>query len=340
MRDAQKDVLDAFEKVALIEAATPIQRLQKLEPRLGIKRVNLYIKRDDHMAFAGGGNKLRKLEFLLGEAIAQGCDTIVTTGGLQSNHARLTAAAAARFGLDCELVLGRVVPRHDAEYESNGNVLLDQIYGAKLHVLPLGEKAAEFADKRIQLLKEEGKKPYLIPMGGSSPLGALGYAKCSDEIMQYERDNDIRFEKVLLPNGSSGTHAGLAAGFVTRGRSPTIIRSYTVLGDQEQAVQQTLKLANDALALVGSSEIAPNQIDVDGNHRGEGYGIPTAEALEAIASLAQAEGILLDPVYSAKAFAGMLHDIAAGDFIEGANLLFLYTGGGPGVYAYRSAFDF
>ena len=135
--------------------------------------------------------------------------------------------------------------------------------------------------------------------------------------MQYERDNDIRFEKVLLPNGSSGTHAGLAAGFVTRGRSPTIIRSYTVLGDQEQAVQQTLKLANDALALVGSSEIAPNQIDVDGNHRGEGYGIPTAEALEAIASLAQAEGILLDPVYSAKAFAGMLHDIAAGDFIEG-----------------------
>ncbi|PZQ39141.1 MAG: D-cysteine desulfhydrase family protein [Pseudomonas putida] len=338
VKDTQRDALDALDKVTLIEAATPIQRLQQLELRLGIKRVNLYIKRDDHMAFAGGGNKLRKLELLLGEALAQGCDTIVTTGGLQSNHARLTAAAAARLGLNCELVLGRVVPRQDAEYEHNGNVLLDQIYGAKLHILPPGEKAGEFASRRIQLLSEQGKKPYLIPMGGSSALGALGYAKCSDEIMQYERDHGIRFEKVLLPNGSSGTHAGLAAGFVSRGRSPTIIRSYSVLVDKEQAVQQTLKLANDALALLDISGITPSEIDVDGRHRGEGYGIPTQEALEAITSLAQAEGILLDPVYSAKAFAGMLHDIAAGDFVDGANLLFLFTGGGPGVYAYRSAF--
>lgn len=340
MKDAQSGALHPFDKVRLIEAETPIQRLEHLELRLGIKRVNLYIKRDDHMAFAGGGNKLRKLELLLGEAIARGCDTILTTGGLQSNHARLTAAAAARLGLDCELVLGRVVPRQDSDYENNGNVLLDQIYGARLHILRPGEKASEFATKRIQQLSAEGKKVYLIPMGGSAPLGALGYAKCSEEIVQYENDTGIRFEKIFLPNGSSGTHAGLAAGFAALGRSAKIIRSYSVLGEQEQAWQQTLKLANEALALIELSEIAPDDIDVNGNHRGDGYGVPTEEALKATAVLAQAEGILLDPVYSAKAFAGMLHDIAAGEFVDGANLLFLFTGGGPGVYAYRSAFAF
>ncbi|MGF6113413.1 D-cysteine desulfhydrase family protein [Pseudomonas frederiksbergensis] len=333
--------IDHLPRISLLDGPTPIQRLCRLETRLGkaLAGVRIYIKRDDQIMFAGGGNKVRKLEYLMGAALADGCDTVIATGGLQSNHARLTAAAAARVGMECELVLGRVVDREDAEYEQNGNILLDKIFGAKLHLLDRGQNASDLVYERAGTLAEAGKKVAFIPMGGSSAVGALGYARCAEEIITAEIDLDFQFDKILIPNGSSGTHAGLAAGFSALGRSADVVRSYAVLGEEEATTTTTLLLANGALDLLGCDPINISALDISGEHRGTGYGIPTAEAMSVIGLLAKAEGILLDPVYSAKAFAGMLHDIRKGAFSPGSNLLFVHTGGTPGLYAYRSEFN-
>ncbi|MGF6208619.1 D-cysteine desulfhydrase family protein [Pseudomonas frederiksbergensis] len=333
--------IDHLPRISLLEGPTPIQRLCRLETRLGkaLAGVRIYIKRDDQIMFAGGGNKVRKLEYLMGAALADGCDTIIATGGLQSNHARLTAAAAARVGIDCELVLGRVVPRDDTDYEQNGNILLDKIFGAKLHILQRGQNASDFVYERAGKLAEAGKKVAVIPMGGSSAVGALGYARCAEEILAAEIGLEFQFDKILIPNGSSGTHAGLAAGFSALGRSVDRVRSYSVLGEEEAAITTTLLLANGALDLLGCDRIHSNSLDISGEHRGAGYGIPTDDSMGVIGLLAKSEGILLDPVYSAKAFAGMLHDIRKGAFSPGSNLLFVHTGGTPGLYAYRSEFN-
>jgi D-cysteine desulfhydrase len=327
-------------RIALLDGPTPIQRLGRLEARLGkdLAGVRIYIKRDDQMMFAGGGNKVRKLEFLMGAALADGCDTVIATGGLQSNHARLTAASAARVGIECELVLGRVVPRDDIEYEQNGNILLDKIFGAKIHILDRDQSASDFAFERADELTQAGKKVAVIPMGGSSATGALGYARCAEEILAAEIELDIKFQKILIPNGSSGTHAGLVAGLSALGRSAEMVRSYSVLGEEKATKKATLVLANEALNLLGCDNIDSTAVDISGEHRGAGYGVPTAEALSVIGVLAKAEGIILDPVYSAKAFAGMLNDIRRGVFSSGSNLLFIHTGGMPGLFAYRSEF--
>lgn len=215
---------DHFPQISLLDGPSPIQHLFRLEARLGkaLRGVRIFIKRDDHSLFAGGGNKLQKLEFLLGAALKDGCDTIITTGGLQSNHARLTAAAAARIGLDCESVLGRTVPRSDPEYEENGNVLLDKLFGAKLHLLAAREIASHFATERALVLTAKGKKVSVIPMGGSSALGALGYARCAEEIIAAQKSLQVKFDKILVPNGSSGTHAGLVAGLSALGQPPEL----------------------------------------------------------------------------------------------------------------------
>jgi D-cysteine desulfhydrase len=340
MKTSTRLDIDHLPRISLLDGPTPIQHLWRLETRLGkaLAGVRIYIKRDDHILFAGGGNKVRKLEFLMGAALADGCDTVIATGGLQSNHARLTAAAAARVGIDCELVLGRVVPREDDEYEQNGNILLDKIFGAKLQILDRGQNASDFVYERAGKLAQAGKKVAVIPMGGSSAVGALGYARCAEEILAAEIELDIQFEKILIPNGSSGTHAGLAAGLSALGRSADMVRSYSVLGEEEATTTTTLLLANGALDLLGCDRIRSCAIDICGEHRGAGYGIPTDEAMDVIGLLAKAEGILLDPVYSAKAFAGMLHDIRQGAFKPGSNVLFVHTGGTPGLYAYRSEF--
>src|ERR1700728_2484940 len=177
---------ERFSRKNLLEDPTPVQRLNRLEYELGnaLGGVRIYVKRDDLMGLGGGGNKLRKLEFLLGEALSQGCDTFITTGGLQSNHARLSAAAAAYVGLACELVLTEMVPRSDEAYRHNGNMLLYGIFGAKFHLLPGTENALEFAKNRSEVLKREGRRSYVVGAGGSSPVGCLGYAACAAEIVE------------------------------------------------------------------------------------------------------------------------------------------------------------
>lgn len=189
----------------------------------------LWVKRDDLMGIGGGGNKLRKLEFLIGEAIEQGCDTFITTGGLQSNHARQSAAAAARAGLACELMLTDIVPRHDDAYRTNGNLLLDDLFGATVHRLPGDAKALDVARSRAAELLRDGRKAYVVGSGGSSPLGCLGYAVSAADILDHEHETGRAFDAVIVPNGSSGTHAGLAAGLAAADRAPRRILSFTVL---------------------------------------------------------------------------------------------------------------
>lgn len=337
-----KSAIAKFPRIELFNAPTVIERLSGVEKALQdvLNGVELYVKRDDVMGLGGGGNKLRKLEFLLGEAQAQNADTIIAVGGRQTNHGRLTAAAAARLGLDCELVLTQVVPRDDADYQRSGNVLLDQLFGAKIHDLPGTASALEHAQARAKELQTEGRIAYVMTSGGSSPVGCLGYASCAAEIVEQSQAMGVEFDQVIVPNGSSGTHAGLAAGFAASGKSASVVRSFSVLAPEDVSHKTTLEKARATLALLGGEEaqIAESDIIVDGTQRGAAYGAPTAAMLEAVRLMARHQGLLLDPVYSGKAFAGLIADIRSGHYKSGQKILFIMTGGSPGLFAYRNEF--
>ena len=330
--------LSRFARLPLLDGPTPIQELKRLSCGLGGVRV--FVKRDDFMSVGGGGNKLRKLEFLLGDARAQGADTIITVGARQSNHARLTAAAAARMGFACELVLPRVVARSGDDYVRNGNVLLDGVFGARIHDLDGDADVTGFVAARIESLAHEGRKAYFAPAGGSNAIGCLGYAACALEIEEQTADFGVIFSRVVVANGSSGTHAGLAAGFALTPSGAGCVKSYAVYYPADKTATITLGIARDVLALIGPDcRLGDSDIVVDGAHRGEGYGIPTQAMVDAVRLMARTEGLLLDPVYSGKAFAGLLHDIHNGAYRHGDAVLFVMTGGVPGLFAYRSVLE-
>ncbi|WP_137924907.1 D-cysteine desulfhydrase family protein [Cupriavidus sp. 2SB] len=335
-----QEALKSIPRVSLLDRPTPLRRLHRIEAVLGTGHgVGIYVKRDDNGELAGGGNKLRKLEFLLGDALSQHAKSILTVGGLQSNHARLTAAACVRLGLHCELFLGRAVARFDHDYEQSGNILLDKLLGARLHMLPAGTDPFAAALERARQLEADGSRAYVIPSGGSTPLGSLGYVECAIEIASQERDLALQFDAIYVPNGSSGTHAGLAAGFHALGRSNTLVRSFSVLAERDTTMRRTHELAEGALHLLGLPASMPfESVDVDGSQRGAAYGAATDSMKAAVHLVAAEEALFLDPVYSGKAFAGMLADIANGRYRRGQNVLFVMTGGTPGLYAYRSEF--
>jgi len=329
--------LSRFSRRTLLEGATPIQYLPRLSWQLG--GVNVFVKREDLNGLGGGGNKLRKLEFLIGEALAGGADTIITVGARQSNHARLTAAAAAHTGLNCELVLTRTVPRFDADYLSNGNILLNELFGARVHDLPGSENALEFAETRAGELRALGRNVYVCPLGGSSPVGCLGYADCAAEIRTQATAMSISFDRIVVPNGSGGTHAGLIAGFAALGLKPSLITGFSVYGNAEQAHATTLQKASQAALLIGGNlHVDDNAVSIDDGQLGPGYGLPTDSMRAAVRMLASTEGLLLDPVYSGKAFAGLVEKIKSGHYLPGQNVLFVMTGGLPGLFAYRGEF--
>jgi L-cysteate sulfo-lyase len=337
MATAPKLDLSKFPRRVLLEGPTPIQHLPRLSAYLG--GVKIFVKRDDLNGLGGGGNKLRKLEFLIGEAVAAGADTIITVGARQSNHARLTAAAAARVGLKCELVLTRLVPRFDADYIDNGNILLDDLFGAHVHDLPGSANSLEFAEERADALRTQGRNVYVCPLGGSSPVGCLGYADCAAEIAAQSNAAGLSFDRIVVPNGSGGTHAGLVAGFVALGLSPSSIVGHTVYGKADQAYSVTLDKANRTVKLINPAlTVSDKAILIDEGQLGEGYGIPTDSMRAAVRLLASTEGLLLDPVYSGKAFAGLVRDAEAGNYRAGQGILFVMTGGLPGLFAYRSEF--
>lgn len=329
--------LSRFARHNLLEGPTPIQHLARLSGHLG--GAQIYVKRDDLNGLGGGGSKLRKLEFLIGEALTAGADTIVTVGARQSNHARLTAAAAAKVGLQCELVLTRSVPRSDRDYVENGNILLDALLGARVHDLPGSANALRYAEDRADALRAQGRKVYVCPLGGSSAVGCLGYAACAAEITTQSAEQGLSFDRIVVSNGSGGMQAGLVAGFLGLGLDPTVIAAYTVLAQGDHARATTLEKARQTAQLIDAQlQVDAAAISIDERQLGTGYGIPTDGMREAVRLMASKEGLLLDPVYGGKAFAGLIDGVRSKQYAAGQNVLFVMTGGTPGLYAYREAF--
>ena len=305
MRTAGAKRLDfsKFPRTELCHQPTPIESMPRLSELLGGPR--LFIKRDDCTGLATGGNKTRKLEFLVGAAMQEKADMLVTQGAVQSNHVRQTAAAACRVGMKCHVLLERRVPDRDASYEETGNVLLDNIFGATHEFRPAGLDMNAEAEAVVEQLRAKGHRPYFIPGGGSNPIGALGYANCAQEIADQSAASETRFDWLVMGTGSTGTQAGLVAGFHAMGYNLPVM-GVSVRQPRERQMNAVHGLTQRTLETLSGPEISLSKILVDDGYVGEGYGIPAESTLEAISLTARQEGILLDPVYSAKGMAGLI----------------------------------
>lgn len=329
--------LAQFPRRGYVQEATPIEFLPNFSKALGNK-VNVYIKRDDLLPGTAGGNKTRKLDFCIADALAKGCDTIITCGAVQSNHCRLTLAWSVKEGLDCHLVLEERV-KNSYNPEASGNNFLFQLLGVKsITVVPGGSNMMGEMEKVAEKLRAAGKKPYIVPGGASNALGAIGYVSCMEEIMHQMFEKGLNFDHMVVPSGSAGTHAGIIAGMIGNNINIPV----TGIGvNRPKAVQQEAvhKLANQALELIGVEQRVPaEKVVAFDDYVGPGYSLPTDAMVEAVKLLAQTEGILLDPVYSGKAMSGLIDLVRKGYFKEGANILFLHTGGSPALYAYLDSF--
>jgi L-cysteate sulfo-lyase len=328
--DATKRAARA-QRLLLAHLPTPLEPLERLSRELGGPRI--WVKRDDLTGLAGGGNKTRKLEFLLGDALDGGADTVMTVGAVQSNHARQTAAACARLGVECELFLKESAPGRGESYERSGNVLLDRILGAKVRILP-GKASAETAmEERAEALRGEGRRPYAIPVGGSNAVGALGYVECARELSAQAHKMGLGIDAVVHASASHGTQAGLAVGLAVAEGEARLL-GVGVSGSSQKA---RANIEHIAAATCERLHSPPRfaEIEVDDRFVGEGYGIPTQEGLAAIRLLARLEGLLLDPVYTGKAMAGLVAMIREGRFGPDDNVVFLHTGGWPALFAYE-----
>ena len=329
--------LAKFPRRGYVKEATPIEYLPNLSKALGNK-VNVYMKRDDLLPGCAGGNKTRKLDFAIADALAQGADTVITCGAVQSNHCRLTLAWAVHEGLDCHLVLEERV-KGSYNPEASGNNFLYHLLGVKsITVVPGGSPMMEEMEKVAEKLRAQGKKPYIIPGGASNHIGALGYVSCAQEIMQQMFEMGLNFDHVVVPSGSAGTHAGMIAGFYGNNMDvPMIGIDVSRPGDVEAAIVH--KLAQETLDYIGSGVKLPEEkVVCFGDYYQPGYSIPNDGMVEAVKMVARTEAILLDPVYSGKAMSGMIDLIRKDYFPKGANVLFLHTGGSPALYAYLPTF--
>lgn len=323
----------------LLKHTSPLIELPRLQTQLQcVPRI--FMKCDHTAPFGGAGNKLRKLEYLVAEAQELGADTLVTTGGLQSNHARLTAAVAAKLGMRCELLLKRIVPNQTNAYEHNGNILLMHNFDARIHILNANANLATHLAHLINRLRNQGRKPYCIPFGGSSVIGSLGYVACAQEIQGQLQDLDLSADTIFCATGSGGTQAGLLAGFVAT-ETKTKVRGISVLYQPKNIISKITGLTNGVLMLLGYQPLRNpvSQISIAADFIGaDGYGVPTKEGIAAVRKLGKTEGIALDPVYTGKAFAGMLHALKSEYWRADSVVVFVHTGGIPGLYAYPDSF--
>jgi D-cysteine desulfhydrase len=314
----------------LADIPTPVQRLERLSAYLGGPAI--LMKRDDMTGLAFGGNKTRKLEFLVAEALAGGADTLLTAGAAQSNHCRQTAAAAAKAGKRCDLVLGGAAPSM-----LQGNLLLDTLLGARIHWAG-SDRRGETLEDVASSLRKEGLNPCLIPYGGSSPLGAAGYVLAMAELNGQLPFEEVCVDAMVFASSSGGTHAGLIAGALAFGYTGRILGVCVEKGEQgERALPGAIiSIARGTARLLGAPDLVPEEIRVFLDHRytGEGYGIVGPREREAIRLLARLEGIFLDPVYTAKAMGGLIDMIARGEFTKKERVLFWHTGGTPALFAY------
>lgn len=324
---------EPFPRISLCHQPTPIEEMPRLTAHLNGPK--LFIKRDDCTGLATGGNKTRKLEFLMGDALRENADMVVTQGAVQSNHVRQTAAAACRLGLDCHVLLERRVPDRDPAYEETGNVFLDKLFGVTYEFRPDGLDMNAEAEAVTERLRAEGRRPYFIPGGGSNAIGALGYASCAQEIADQCAETNQTFQWLVMGTGSSGTQAGLVAGFhILEYDLPVMGVSVRQPHDRQVAAVQAT--TEKTLKKLSSTSIEKEKILVDDGYVGEGYGLPAETTLEAIHLTARQEGILLDPVYSAKGMAGLIGLIRKGFFSPDDNVLFLHTGGSTSLFAYEN----
>jgi L-cysteate sulfo-lyase len=327
--------LSRFPRVRLGHLHTPLEPMAALSRALG--GPNLFVKRDDCTGLATGGNKTRKLEFLMGQALEQGAEIIVTQGAVQTNHGRQTAAAAARLGLACEILLERRVREPEPGYEVQGNVLLDRMFGATLSFHEPGDMNA-LALARTEELRSQGRKAYFIPGGGSNVVGALGYVDCALELLQQANDTGLRIDYLVHATGSTGTQAGLLAGLegANTGIAVLGISVRQPKAQQEDAVYALAQATAARLGVRGG--IDRSRVVAYSDYVGEGYGVPTPAMVEAVALTARCEGILLDPVYSGKGMAGLIDLTRKGFFRRDDNVVFLHTGGATALFAYSNLF--
>ena len=328
--------LGRFPRVRLGHLPTPLEPMTRLSARLG--GPTLWIKRDDCTGLATGGNKTRKLEFLVADALAQGADTLITLGALQSNHARQTAAAAAKLGLKCVLVLEERVSQATDAYRHNGNVLLDRLLGATVKYVPRDSSMTAADELAADDVRRAGGRPYVIPGGGSNAIGALGYVGCALEILQQAAGLGVRIDRVVHATGSSGTQAGLIAGFDGM-QSGVRVLGITVGRPRDNQEKHVARLLDETWAHLGmTGTAAHDNIEASDGYFGEAYGIPTPAMKEAVGLLAETEGVLLDPVYSGKAMSGLIDLVRKGAFGKDKNIVFVHTGGQAGLFAYEPAF--
>jgi D-cysteine desulfhydrase len=317
-----------FPRLEFIGAPTPLEYLPRFSDHLGR---DIFIKRDDVTPMAMGGNKLRKLEFLAADALREGADTLVTAGAIQSNHVRQTAAVAAKLGLHCVALLENPIGTTAENYLTNGNRLLLDLFNTQVEMCDALTDPTAQLDELATRLEAQGFRPYVIPVGGSNALGAMGYVECAMEIAQ-QCEGIVSLSSVVVASGSAGTHAGLAVGLEHLMPEIELI-GVTV---SRKVAEQKPKVVTLQQALASSLEMkASADIQLWDEYFSPGYGLPTEEGMEAVKLLAQLEGILLDPVYTGKAMAGLIDGISLKRFKDDGAVLFVHTGGAPALFAYH-----
>lgn len=313
---------------------TPLIALSRLSKALD--GPTIFMKRDDNTGLALGGNKTRKLEFIMGDALAQGADCVITAGAAQSNHCRQTAAAAASLGLDCHLVLGGEEPE-----QTSGNLLLDKIFGSHIHWAGANRKGEDIP-KIVEQLTKQGKKPYVIPYGGSNELGALAFVEAFKELESQRESMDLSFTHIVFASSSGATQAGLMLGKKILNSPAQIVGINIDKGETDKVPfdQYTVALANSTASLIGADhQFSETDLTLNSDYVGEGYGVVGTLENEAIAMTAQTEGILLDPVYTGRAMGGLIDMIRSGKIKKTDRVLFWHTGGAPALFAYSSDLD-
>ncbi|MCX6951955.1 MAG: D-cysteine desulfhydrase family protein [Verrucomicrobia bacterium] len=305
---------------------TPIEPLERLSAHLGGPKI--YVKRDDHTGLATGGNKVRKLEFLFADALAQNCDHVVSLGGPQSNHVRQTAAAAAHLGLGCSLVL-----RGHPPAQRLGNLLLDELLGAKIHWSGARTRD-EVAVEVMASLRQSGARPYLIPLGGSNGLGSLGYATAMEEALDQLAAQNLAIDTMVFASSSAGTQAGLVLGAALRGYRGRVL-GISIDSSIAELQAKVTGLALDAARLVGAA-VATDQlrVDINADYLGGGYSVVGDLERDAIRTVARTQGLLLDPVYTGRAMGGLIDLIRRGAFTKDQTILFWHTGGTAALSAF------
>jgi L-cysteate sulfo-lyase len=327
--------LAKFPRARFAHLPTPLEPAPRLSAELGI---DLWIKRDDCTGLAGGGNKTRKLEFLLGEALEQGADTLITQGAVQSNHVRQTAAAAASFGMACRIVLENRTGNQAVDYVGSGNVLLDRLLGARIRTVPVDTDMNAEMEKDAADVRAAGGTPYIIPGGGSNAVGALGYVDCALELAAQANDQGLVIDRLVTATGSAGTHAGLVAGMAVSGADIPVL-GVGVRAPKEKQETNVFKLAVETAGLLGHAErVTREMVVADCDYVGAGYGLIDQAVVDALTLAARTEGLLLDPVYTGKAMKGLIALAKQGAF-EGQTVVFLHTGGAQGLFGYHGELE-